>query len=174
MPRPRMSSRKPSFPLRRTSSFKRHCTLGTFKGWLRNRTRWQSHQLRKRIRTFRWQTACPRLRPARRNRRPGECRARSHLGGGLAGKFAGNGHGTRQTPRQGGALSNFRFECRPAMAGGKVAQTLGVNIGRVYLAKHRVMALIKKEIRALEKNGKTVTRWRVAVSSQELRPRGRG
>jgi RNA polymerase sigma-70 factor (ECF subfamily) len=34
---------------------------------------------------------------------------------------------------------------------GKVAQTLGVNIGRVYLAKHRVMALIKKEIRVLEK-----------------------
>jgi RNA polymerase sigma-70 factor (ECF subfamily) len=34
---------------------------------------------------------------------------------------------------------------------GKVAQTLGVNIGRVYLAKHRVMSLIKKEIRALEK-----------------------
>lgn len=33
----------------------------------------------------------------------------------------------------------------------KVAQTLGVNIGMVYLAKHRVMALIKKEIRVLEK-----------------------
>jgi len=34
---------------------------------------------------------------------------------------------------------------------GKVAQALGVNIGMVYLAKHRVMALIKKEIHALEK-----------------------
>ena len=34
---------------------------------------------------------------------------------------------------------------------GKVAQALGVNIGMVYLAKHRVMALIKKEIRVLEK-----------------------
>ena len=32
---------------------------------------------------------------------------------------------------------------------------LGVNIGMVYLAKHRVMALIKKEIRALEKRWKT-------------------
>ena len=37
------------------------------------------------------------------------------------------------------------------MAGGKVAQTLGVNIGMVYVAKHRVMALIKKENGVLEK-----------------------
>ena len=33
----------------------------------------------------------------------------------------------------------------------KVTATLGVNFGQVYLAKHRVTALIKKEIRALEK-----------------------
>ena len=33
----------------------------------------------------------------------------------------------------------------------KVARTLGVNIGQVYLAKHRVARLIKKEIRELEK-----------------------
>jgi RNA polymerase sigma-70 factor (ECF subfamily) len=32
----------------------------------------------------------------------------------------------------------------------KVAQTLGVNIGQVYLAKHRLSALIRKEVRALE------------------------
>ena len=32
----------------------------------------------------------------------------------------------------------------------KVASTLGVNIGRVYLAKHRISALIKKEIQNLE------------------------
>ena len=31
----------------------------------------------------------------------------------------------------------------------KVARTLGVNIGRVYLAKHRVSALMKKELRKL-------------------------
>jgi RNA polymerase sigma factor (sigma-70 family) len=34
---------------------------------------------------------------------------------------------------------------------GKVARTLQVNIGQVYLAKHRVAGLIKKEIRMLEK-----------------------
>ena len=32
----------------------------------------------------------------------------------------------------------------------KVASTLGVNIGRVYLAKHRISALVKKEIQNLE------------------------
>jgi hypothetical protein len=30
---------------------------------------------------------------------------------------------------------------------------LGVNIGQVYLARHRVGALLKKEIKALEKRG---------------------
>jgi RNA polymerase sigma-70 factor (ECF subfamily) len=35
----------------------------------------------------------------------------------------------------------------------KVAATLGVSIARVYLAKHRVMALVKKEARRLEKQG---------------------
>ena len=33
----------------------------------------------------------------------------------------------------------------------KVAKVLGVNLGRVYLAKHRVSALIKEEIKRLEK-----------------------
>ena len=32
----------------------------------------------------------------------------------------------------------------------KVARTLGVHIGQVYLAKHRIASLIKKEVRALE------------------------
>lgn len=32
----------------------------------------------------------------------------------------------------------------------KVARTLGVNVGQVYLAKHRVAKLIKKEIKTLE------------------------
>ena len=33
----------------------------------------------------------------------------------------------------------------------KVAETVGVKIGQVHLAKHRIAALIKKEIRSLEK-----------------------
>jgi RNA polymerase sigma-70 factor (ECF subfamily) len=33
----------------------------------------------------------------------------------------------------------------------KVASRLGVNIGRLYLAKHRISSLIKKEVKRLEK-----------------------
>jgi RNA polymerase sigma-70 factor (ECF subfamily) len=32
----------------------------------------------------------------------------------------------------------------------KVTATLGVNFGQVYLAKHRVMVLIKREIKTME------------------------
>lgn len=35
----------------------------------------------------------------------------------------------------------------------KVAAELGVSVGQVYLARHRVTALLKKEIKALEKRG---------------------
>jgi DNA-directed RNA polymerase specialized sigma24 family protein len=34
----------------------------------------------------------------------------------------------------------------------KVAQTLGVNVGLVYLAKHRISALLKKELKELKRN----------------------
>ena len=33
----------------------------------------------------------------------------------------------------------------------KITQTLGVNAGQVYLAKHRISSLLKKEIAQLEK-----------------------
>ena len=47
------------------------------------------------------------------------------------------------------------FDCyvRKEWPAQKVAARLGVNIGQVYLARHRVSALLKKEIRALEKRG---------------------
>ena len=34
----------------------------------------------------------------------------------------------------------------------KVARTLEVSIAQVYLAKHRILALIKKEVRVLDKS----------------------
>ena len=48
------------------------------------------------------------------------------------------------------------FDCyvRKEWPAQKVATRLGVNIGQVYLARHRVGALLKKEIRALEKRGR--------------------
>ena len=45
------------------------------------------------------------------------------------------------------------FDCyvRKEWPAQKVADQLRVNVGQVYLARHRVSALLKKEIRALEK-----------------------
>ena len=45
------------------------------------------------------------------------------------------------------------FDCyvRKEWPAAKVAERLGVSIGQVYLARHRVGALLKKEVRALEK-----------------------
>jgi len=34
----------------------------------------------------------------------------------------------------------------------KIAQTLGASVGQVYLAKHRISMLLKKEIAQLEKD----------------------
>jgi len=48
------------------------------------------------------------------------------------------------------------FDCyvRKAWPAQKVAARLGVNIGQVYLARHRVGGLLKKEIKAIEKRGR--------------------
>ena len=43
---------------------------------------------------------------------------------------------------------------------GDVAQTLGISIARVYLTKHRVGALLKKEVRRLERAAEQVLRGR--------------
>jgi RNA polymerase sigma-70 factor (ECF subfamily) len=47
------------------------------------------------------------------------------------------------------------FDCyvRKDWPAQKVASELQVSVGQVYLARHRVTALLKKEIKALEKNG---------------------
>jgi RNA polymerase sigma-70 factor (ECF subfamily) len=48
------------------------------------------------------------------------------------------------------------FDCyvRKEWPAQKVAERLGVSVGQVYLARHRVGALLKKEIKALEKSGR--------------------
>ena len=48
------------------------------------------------------------------------------------------------------------FDCyvRKEWSAQKVAERLGVNVGQVYLARHRVGALLKREIKALEKAGR--------------------
>src|SRR5438045_1238959 len=48
------------------------------------------------------------------------------------------------------------FDCyvRKEWPAQKVAEQLRVSIGQVYLARHRVGAVLKKEIKALEKSGR--------------------
>lgn len=47
-------------------------------------------------------------------------------------------------------LQIFDLYCVESWPAQKVAQTLGVNMGRVYLAKHRIGRMLKKEIRLLK------------------------
>jgi len=135
--------------------FKRDRSLGSFKGWLRNLTRWRiADQLRKRTRAS-WggasQTGAdpPRSDPA-------------------------------EIPDPAGATADFAWEeewqanllkaalekIKPRIKEehyqifdlyvlkqwpvGNVARVLGVNVGLVYLVKYRISALLKKEVRRLE------------------------
>lgn len=134
--------------------FKRDPALGSFKGWLRNLTRWRiADQLR-------W----------RHQPRPDH----------LAINDADSSLGFAQIPDPGGAMDELwdkewranLFDAavervRPRVKeehfqifdlhvirqwpAQRVAAVLGVTIGQVYLAKFRIVALIKKEIRNLDK-----------------------
>jgi len=132
--------------------FKCDRSLGSFKGWLRNLTRWRiADQLRKRTRSV----------PAGSNL--------SNLLSGpdeIAGPVNIELEAIWEADWQSNLLEAAMERVKPRVKeehyqifdlnvirqwpSGKVAQTLGVNIGMVYLAKHRVMALIKKEISVLE------------------------
>jgi RNA polymerase sigma-70 factor (ECF subfamily) len=133
--------------------FKRDRTLGSFKGWLRNLTRWRIvDQLRKRDRSI----------PAGNNRSNPSTSLDE-----IADPVSAGLEAIWEADWQANLLETAMERVKPRVKeehyqifdlnvvrqwpAGKVAQTLGVNIGRVYLAKHRVMSLIKKEIRALEK-----------------------
>jgi RNA polymerase sigma factor (sigma-70 family) len=54
----------------------------------------------------------------------------------------------RQVPPE--QFQIFDLYCLEQWPAQKIARTLGVTVGRVYLAKHRVSRLLKKEIRKLE------------------------
>jgi len=54
----------------------------------------------------------------------------------------------RADPEQFQIFDLYCVENWPAQ---KVARTLSVNIGRVYLAKHRIRALLRKEVKTLDK-----------------------
>ena len=133
--------------------FKRDRTLGSFKGWLRNLTRWRiADQFRKRTRSV----------PAGNNLSTPSTNPDEIAGPGNADLEA-----IWEEDWQANLLKAAMERVKPRVKeehyqmfdlnvvrqwpARKVAKALGVNIGLVYLAKYRIMALIKKEIRVLEK-----------------------
>ena len=133
--------------------FKRDRTLGSFKGWLRNLTRWRiADQFRERTRGV----------PAENNLStpsPSPDEAAGPVNADLEAIWEQDWQANlleaameRVKPRvKEEHYQIFDLNVVRQWPASKVAQTFGVNIGRVYLAKYRIMALIKKEIRVLEK-----------------------
>jgi RNA polymerase sigma factor (sigma-70 family) len=138
------------------NKFKRDRALGSFKGWLRNLTRWRIvDQLRK-----------------RKPNASGE--AASSLGGATSVDVAEIPdpaddslellwEAEWQSNLMEAALERVRRRVKEEhyqifdlnvvrqWPANKVARILEVNIAQVYLAKHRILALLKKEVRTLEK-----------------------
>lgn len=127
--------------------FKRDRSLGSFKGWLRNITRWRiADQLRKRA---------PEASLASDSKveadiptdpdveRIWEDEWQSNLMEAAIERIKKN---VKEEHYQ-----IFDLNVLRQWPAGKVAQTLGINIAQVYLAKHRILSLIKKEVRMLEK-----------------------
>jgi RNA polymerase sigma-70 factor (ECF subfamily) len=133
--------------------FKHDRQLGSFKGWLRNLTRWRiADQLRKRTRvapeemevaaddSAAWDTA--RSSDSAEAESVWEDEWRVNLM-----KVALENVRGRVKEEH---YQMFDFYVVKQWPVAKVARTLGVSAGQVYLAKFRVGALIKKEIRRLE------------------------
>ncbi len=141
---------------RNIQKFRRDRSLGSFKGWLKNITRWRiADQLRKRTRLDGEEDTA------------------------VAGRFQDTDMMEVSDPADPGLESIWEEEWQANLLEAamkrvkrrvkeeqyqmfdlyvlkqwpvrKVADTLGVTIGQVYLAKHRISALIRKEIRVLER-----------------------
>jgi RNA polymerase sigma-70 factor (ECF subfamily) len=138
---------------RNIQKFKRDRKLGSFKGWLRNLTRWRiADQLRKRTRvapeemevaghdSAAWDTA--RISDNAKEESVWENEWRANLM-----KVALENVKRRVKEEH---YQMFDFYVVKQWPVARVARTLGVSVGQIYLAKFRVGALIKKEIRRLE------------------------
>jgi RNA polymerase sigma-70 factor (ECF subfamily) len=136
--------------------FRRDRSIGSFKGWLRNLTRWRiADHLRKRTRAAPDEDSgsepyadCGKLAetPASWNadlERAWEAEWQANL---METALERIKHRVKEEHYQMFDLNVVRQW--PAK---QVAQTLEVNIAQVYLAKHRILALLKKEVRRLER-----------------------
>lgn len=129
--------------------FKRERSLGSFKGWLLNLTRWRvADQLRKRARQARDNAAAQAADAASPATTDWESiweqEWQANL---LVGALNNVKHRVREEHYQ--MFDLYVIKQWPVQ---KVAKTLGVSAARVYLAKHRISALIKKEVQKLEAN----------------------
>jgi RNA polymerase sigma factor (sigma-70 family) len=135
--------------------FERVRERGSFKGWLRNITRWRiADQFRKRIR----HEPLPNGQPET-SFQPVNVADIPDPSGSAA---EADWDEEMRVSLLEAALKNIRPQVREEYfqmfdfyvikhwPAGRVARALGVSIGQVYLAKHRVARLLKKEIRRLE------------------------
>jgi RNA polymerase sigma factor (sigma-70 family) len=138
------------------NKFKRDRTLGSFKGWLRNLTRWRiADQLRKRKPNTLGEND-----PLTENASPPEL---SEIPDPAAAALEKIWEEEWQSNLMEAAMERvkrgvkeehyqmFDLNVIRQWPASKVAQILEVNVAQVYLAKHRILALIKKEIRLLQK-----------------------
>jgi RNA polymerase sigma factor (sigma-70 family) len=137
------------------SKFKRERALGSFKGWLRNIIRWRiSDQLRKRL-------------PTDSGEEPssgsGSVAALESIADPASSALDALWEKEWQENLFAAAVDRLKRRVKEEhfqmfdlyvlkqLPVSKVAEMMGVNIGQVYLAKHRVAGLIKKEVQQLEK-----------------------
>lgn len=131
--------------------FKRDRPAGSFKGWLRNLTRWRiADQLRKR-----GQANLKVLEFGQEQPDASEIPCNGELEKLWESEWRANllETATERVRRQVKEEHYQMFDLNvikqwPAQ---KVAKSLGVNVALVYLAKHRVSALVRKEVRLLER-----------------------
>ena len=137
--------------------FKRDRAQGSFKGWLRNLTRWRIRdQLRKRLpKTIETNDS---------TQLDGQQPTLEDVAGSTGSELevrwdkewqenlfdAAVDRVKRQVKEE--QFQMFDLYVMKKWSAGKVAETLGVSSGQVYLAKHRIGSLIKKEVQRLEKN----------------------
>ncbi|HEY3856961.1 MAG TPA: sigma-70 family RNA polymerase sigma factor [Verrucomicrobiae bacterium] len=130
--------------------FRRDRSKGSFKGWLRNLTRWRiADQLRKRTRGAKAESPTPTEDATNPEKGGGEDDAEWDL----EWKESLLKSAIERVKGRVNA-EHFQIFDLYAVRGWpvrKVAQVLSVSVPMVYLAKHRVTAMIKREVEALEK-----------------------
>lgn len=131
--------------------FKRDPSAGSFKGWLKNLTRWRiADQLRKRGSHHRDQTINDEMEMDSFADPNGGELEREWDGEWRANLIVAATERVKRQVRE-EHFQIFDLNVLRHWPARQVATTLGINIGRVYLAKHRVSALVRKEIKALER-----------------------